>query len=528
MPPRGEGAFGKEGGKSPGKQSERLLSRSSPVEVDRPRPSRRGSLAEMLHLGKKTSSTGKLPESDYSKPKKSKTTARNMPAKSPKIFRLRSRSVKKRHQSTPVQESDMIAEPLARRVSAQPTLFDSDQGFIITPPDSFSGRNRVAEMVSRMKGYHSVSADLESLPGIVISTMVTLSVHPTFPTSLYLYMLARNEGNLRATCEDLINLGWGTHEKEGEGRAQISRTITSRKDEHFTTPYYHGNIRLELLVKKIRQQKAGSYLTYAVVQDHTFQYYCLFISDNPIYTSQRDLGHGSSLSPPKSLSPLRKTRMRKTRSPLASPVASPAASPESSPRSDADGEMGVLVCAAIDTPTVSDDFLVKNDCCFPLMRRQQPSTRFVPFLHEHASQTCSPRTDMDDSAEDPNYTLELLGVLTAALPLEQRIFKYNTKLEELKEQLESLEPTDARRLPLSNCCDGFKAKIQQLKLSLYGQEEEEAASSGNTCGFLSFSDMSLPAVTPSTSLVPDAAPSNVALRESESLSVGFLWAVDDA
>lgn len=79
-------------------------------------------------------------------------------------------------------------------------------------------------MVSRMKGYHSVSVDLESLPALVISTMVTLSVHTSFPTPLYLYMLARNEGNSRATCEDLVNLGWGP--EEGEARAAVSRTIS--------------------------------------------------------------------------------------------------------------------------------------------------------------------------------------------------------------------------------------------------------------------------------------------------------------
>jgi len=509
------------------KGSERALARSTPVDVDRPKVSRRGSLAEMLHLTKKSNSTSKLPENDFSRPKKSKSGSRNMPAKSPKIFRLRAKSVKKRHQSTPAHDVVNEAESGSRRLSMQRTLFDSDQGFIITPPESFSGRNRVGEMVSRMKGYHSVSVDIESLPPLVISTMVTLSVHTSFPTSLYLYMLARNEGNSRATCEDLINLGWG--EEEGEGRAPISRTISSRKDVHFTTPYYHGNIPLEQLVKKIKRQRVGSYLTYAVVQDHTFQYYCLFVSDNHLYTSQRHGGLAGSASPPKqSISPLRRTRLRKTRSPAASPAVSPAVSPESSPRSEHENEKGLVICAAIESPTVSEEFLVKNDCSFPLLRHQQPSTRFVPFLNEHASQKSSPRSSLEESEEDPNYALELIGVLTAALPLEQRIFKYNSKLLALKEELDCMSPTDPRRAPLSKCCEDFKEKIQQLKLSLYGNEQEDDSSTGNTCGFLSFSDMSLPALTPSTSLVPDASASNPGLRESESLTVGFLWAVDDA
>ena len=191
----------------------------------------------------------------------------------------------------------------------------------------------------------------------------------------------------------------------------------SRKDVHFTTPYYHGNIPLEQLVKKIKRQRVGSYLTYAVVQDHTFQYYCLFVSDNHLYTSQRHGGLAGSASPPKqSISPLRRTRLRKTRSPAASPVVSPAVSPESSPRSEHENEKGLVICAAIESPNVSEEFLVKNDCSFPLLRHQQPSTRFVPFLNEHASQKSSPRSSLEESEEDPNYALELIGVLVCSQP----------------------------------------------------------------------------------------------------------------
>ena len=90
-------------------------------------------------MTKKSTSTSKLPENDFSRPKKSKSGSRNMPAKSPKIFRLRAKSVKKRHQSTPAHDVVNEAESGSRRLSMQRTLFDSDQGFIITPPESFSG-----------------------------------------------------------------------------------------------------------------------------------------------------------------------------------------------------------------------------------------------------------------------------------------------------------------------------------------------------------------------------------------------------
>mmetsp|Transcript_22716 Transcript_22716/g.89847 ORF Transcript_22716/g.89847 Transcript_22716/m.89847 type:complete len:554 (-) Transcript_22716:74-1735(-) len=518
-----------------GKQAFPEVIQSDPCGYEqrgRGRPKRKSSLAEMFTFARRTSSS-KLTEATDDRPRRASSGKQvrspTKPPKSPKLFRLRGKnSSKNRNRSMP--EVADVAN-MGRRGSAVPLQLSGDQGFIITPPDSYDGKHPLKEMVRRLKSYHSVSVGLETLPQLVVSSMVTLSVHTSFPPSLYLYMLARNDGNPRGACEDLVNLGWSPHLKESDSKQVIARTADNRKDEHFTTPYYHGNIDLPILVKKIRGQSVGSYLTYCVSEEHLYQYYCLFVSKNPVYTSQRDANGNSprSVSPPglagiqgRTISPGRNgKRTMINRSHLCNSRGSP---DDSHGHLSGDArETGVIVCIAIDGPGLTEDERLKNDCLRPLKRHQQPTSRFVPFLTEHACQRASEQK-AKQKAEDPSYVLELLAVLTAPLPLEQRIFKYKAKLHSIEEELEGMEPDNSKRANLVQCCADIKDMLQQLKLSLYGQEEEEKAK-GETCGFLSFSASSLTEVTTSNSLV--AEQSNMAMEESKSLTVGFLWAVDD-